>query len=193
MKKFLVILVLVVMAAITWGIGVINHTVQLDEDANAKWSQIQNQFQRRSDLIPNLVNTVKGYQTHERQTLIDVVEARAKAHQVQVNLNDEASLKQYMAAQGELSSALSRLMAVAEAYPELKANENFLALQSQLEGTENRIAVARRDYIEAVRAYNTQLRVFPSSFIIRNFTQMKTRAMIEADEKAQVAPVVSFE
>ncbi len=193
MKKVLLILIFAVVALISWGIGIINNTVRLDEKANAEWAQVQNQFQRRSDLIPNLVNTVKGYQTHEEGTLLKVVEARTKAMQTQVNLNDEASVQRYLAVQGELSSALSRLMAVAEAYPELKANENFLALQSQLEGTENRIAVARRDYIEAVRAYNTELRVFPASFIIRHFTDMKARATFEAEEKAQTAPVVSFE
>ncbi len=193
MKKFLIVIVIAVIVALTWGIGIINGAVRLDEKANAEWAQVQNQFQRRSDLIPNLVNTVKGYQKHETETLIAVVEARAKATQMQVNVNDEESLKRYMNAQGELSGALARLMAIAESYPELKANENFLALQSQLEGTENRIAVARRDYIEAVRVYNTELRVFPSSFVIRHFTDMKPRATFEADEKAQTAPVVSFE
>jgi LemA protein len=193
MKKFFVVIVIALIAAITWGIGIINGAVRLDEKANAEWAQVQNQFQRRSDLIPNLVNTVKGYQLHEQDTLLKVVEARAKAMQTRVDLNDENSLKEYMAAQNELSGALSRLMAVAEAYPELKANENFLAMQSQLEGTENRIAVARRDYIEAVRAYNTELRVFPSSFVIRHFTDMKPRATFEAEGKAQTAPVVSFE
>lgn len=193
MKKVLLVILIAAIAIVTWGIGVVNKAVRLDEKADAEWAQVQNQFQRRSDLIPNLVNTVKGYQTHERETLLKVVEARANAMQMRVDLKDEESLKRYMAAQGELSSALARLMAVAESYPQLKANENFLALQSQLEGTENRIAVARRDYIEAVRIYNTELRVFPSSFVIRHFTDMTPRATFEAEEKAQTAPVVSFE
>ncbi len=193
MKKFLMIILIAAIVVVTWGVGVFNRVVQLDEKANAEWAQVQNQFQRRNDLIPNLVNTVKGYETHEEETLVKLVEARAKATQTQVNVNDEASLKNYMAVQGEVSSALSKLLAVVESYPDLKANQNFLALQSQLEGTENRIAVARRDYIESVRAYNTELRVFPASFIVRNFTSLTPRATYEAEEKAQTAPVVSFE
>lgn len=136
-----------------------------DEKAKAAWSDVLNQYQRRADLIPNLVETVKGYAAHERDTLEAVVEARAKATQVTVTpetLSDPEAFKQFQENQAGLTGALSRLLAVAENYPDLKANQNFLALQAQLEGTENRIAVARRDYIEAVRQYNTTLRTFPS-------------------------------
>lgn len=136
-----------------------------DEKAKAAWSDVLNQYQRRADLIPNLVETVKGYAAHERETLEAVVEARAKATQVTVTpetLSDPEAFRQFQENQAGLTGALSRLLAVVENYPDLKANQNFLALQAQLEGTENRIAVARRDYIEAVRQYNTTLRTFPS-------------------------------
>jgi len=136
-----------------------------EEKAKASWSEVLNQYQRRADLIPNLVETVKGYASHERETLESVVEARAKATQVTLPpdaLNDPAKFKAFQDSQSGLTSALSRLLAVVENYPDLKANQNFLALQAQLEGTENRIAVARRDYIESVRVYNTTLRTFPS-------------------------------
>jgi LemA protein len=136
-----------------------------EENAKAAWSEVLNQYQRRADLIPNLVETVKGYAAHEKDTLDAVVEARAKATQITVTpetLNDPQALKKFQDAQAGLTSALSRLIAVSEAYPDLKANQNFLALQAQLEGTENRIAVARRDYIQAVKDYNLTLRTFPS-------------------------------
>src|SRR5688572_27158331 len=137
----------------------------LEEQAKAAWSEVLNQYQRRADLIPNLVETVKGYASHEREVLESVVEARAKATQVTVTpetLSDPEAFKAFQDNQAGLTSALSRLLAVVENYPDLKANQNFLALQAQLEGTENRIAVSRRDYIEAVRVYNTSLRTFPS-------------------------------
>lgn len=136
-----------------------------EEQAKAAWSEVLNQYQRRADLIPNLVETVKGYASHEREVLESVVEARAKATQVTVSpetLSDPEAFKAFQDSQAGLTSAISRLLAVVENYPDLKANQNFLALQAQLEGTENRIAVARRDYIEAVRVYNTSLRTFPS-------------------------------
>jgi LemA protein len=136
-----------------------------EERAKAAWSEVLNQYQRRADLIPNLVETVKGYAAHEREVLESVVEARAKATQVQVSpemLQNPAAFEAFQESQSALTGALSRLLAVVENYPDLKANQNFLALQAQLEGTENRIAVARRDYIEAVRVYNTSLRTFPS-------------------------------
>ena len=136
-----------------------------EERAKAAWSEVLNQYQRRADLIPNLVETVKGYAAHEREVLEGVVEARAKATQVQVTpelLQDPAAFQAFQEGQSALTGALSRLLAVVENYPDLKANQNFLALQAQLEGTENRIAVARRDYIEAVRVYNTSLRTFPT-------------------------------
>src|ERR1700674_118959 len=136
----------------------------LEEQAKAKWGDVQNQYQRRSDLIPNLVATVQGYAKQEKDVLTAVVEARAKATSVKIDasqLSDPEKLKQFQDAQAQLSGALGRLLAVSENYPDLKSNQNFLALQSQLEGTENRISVARRDYIEAIRVYNTELRTFP--------------------------------
>src|SRR5438128_5542925 len=141
-----------------------NNIPTLEEAAKAKWADVQNNYQRRADLIPNLVATVQGYAKQEKDVLTSVVEARAKATQVKIDvsqLTDPEKLKQFQDAQNQLSGALGRLLAVSENYPDLKSNQNFLALQSQLEGTENRIAVARRDYIEAVRAYNTELRTFP--------------------------------
>ena len=137
----------------------------VEEQAKAAWSEVLNQYQRRADLIPNLVETVKAYAAHERETLEAVVEARAQATQVNISpetLTDPEAFKVFQDNQAALTGALSKLLAVVEAYPDLKANQNFLALQAQLEGTENRIAVARRDYIEAVRVYNTTLRTFPS-------------------------------
>ncbi len=142
----------------------INNVPTLEEQAKSAWSEVQNQYQRRADLIPNLVETVKGFAQQEREVLTQVIEARAKATQVQVDastITDPEKFRQFQEAQNQLSGALSRLLVTVERYPELKSNANFLALQSQLEGTENRIAVARRDYIETVRAYNTELRTIP--------------------------------
>lgn len=142
----------------------INAIPTLDEQVTAAWSQVLSQYKRRADLIPNLVEVVKGYAAHERETLTAVVEARSKVAQMKVPediLTNEESFKRFQQSQGRLSGALTRLLVVVERYPDLKANQNFLALQSQLEGTENRISVARRDYIEAVRLYNTELRTFP--------------------------------
>ena len=144
----------------------INTIPTLEEQVNASWAQVENQYQRRSDLIPNLVETVKGYANFEQRTLTDVIDARAKATQITLSpemLSDPDAVKKFQAAQGELGGALSRLMAVSEKYPDLKANQNFLALQSQLEGTENRIAVARRDYIGMVQTYNVRVRTFPGN------------------------------
>src|ERR1700681_4974357 len=141
-----------------------NNIPTLEEQAKAKWAEVQNNYQRRADLIPNLVATVQGYAKQEKDVLTAVVEARAKATQVKIDvsqLSDPEKLKQFQDAQNQLSGALGRLLAISENYPDLKSNQNFLALQSQLEGTENRIAVARKDYIEAVRVYNTSLRTFP--------------------------------
>lgn len=142
----------------------INTIPTYDEQAKAKWSDVQNQYQRRADLVPNLVETVKGYAQQERSVLEAVTNARARATSVQVSadtIRDPEAFKKFQEAQAQLSGALGRLLAISENYPDLKSNQNFLALQSQLEGTENRIAVARRDYIEAVRLYNTELRTFP--------------------------------
>ena len=144
----------------------INVIPSLEEQAKAQWSQVQNQYQRRAELIPNLVETVRGYAKQEQEVLTRVIEARAKATQIQVNadqLTDPEALRRFQEAQSQLSGALGRLIAVSENYPDLKSNQNFLALQSQLEGTENRISVARRDYIQAVQAYNTEVRTFPAA------------------------------
>src|SRR5690242_19534141 len=167
-----------------------------EEQAKAKWADVQNNYQRRADLIPNLVATVQGYAKQEKDVLTAVVEARAKATQVKIDvsqLSDPDKLKQFQDAQNQLTGALGRLLAVSENYPDLKSNQNFLALQSQLEGTENRIAVARRDYIEAVRAYNTELRTFPGIIWANTFFRAnKPMAEFTANESSQSPPVVKF-
>ena len=168
----------------------------LEEAAKARWADVQNQYQRRADLIPNLVATVQGYAAQEKSVLTAVVEARAKATQVKVDvsqLTDPDKLKAFQDAQNQLSGALGRLLAVTENYPDLKSNANFLALQSQLEGTENRIAVARRDYIEAVRAYNLSLRTFPTLLWAKTiFAGNKPMAVFTASEGAEKPPQVKF-
>ena len=167
-----------------------------EEHAKAAWSEVLNQYQRRADLIPNLVETVKGYASHERETLDAVVEARAKATQVKVSadaLSDPEAFRAFQESQSGLTGALSRLLAVVENYPDLKANQNFLALQAQLEGTENRIAVARRDYIEAVRSYNTALRTFPSVIWATFwFTDNKPYQTFTVSEDKLEVPKVDF-
>jgi LemA protein len=167
-----------------------------EEAAKAKWAQVQNDYQRRADLIPNLVETVKGYARQEREVLEAVTNARAKATQIHVDasqLTDPEKVKQFQEAQQQLSGALGRLLAVSERYPDLKSNQNFLALQSQLEGTENRIAVARRDYIEAVREYNTTLKTLPGLFWAATFFRNnKPMAEFTANEGAQTPPSVKF-
>jgi len=178
------------------GCGV-NNIPTYDEQVNAAWAQVENQYQRRADLVPNLVETVKGFANQERETLTAVIEARSKATSIQVDesiLNNPQKLQQFQQAQGELSSALSRLMAVSERYPDLKSNQNFLALQSQLEGTENRIAVARRDFIQAVQRYNTELRTFPGRlWHSLMYSDMEPHANFEATaENADQAPAVQF-
>jgi LemA protein len=168
----------------------------LEEQAKARWADVQNQYQRRADLIPNLVATVQGYAAQEKSVLTAVVEARAKATQVKVDasqLTDPDKLKAFQDAQNQLSGALGRLLAVTENYPDLKSNANFLALQSQLEGTENRIAVARRDYIEAVRAYNLSLRTFPTLLWAKTiFAGNKPMAEFAASEGSDKPPQVKF-
>jgi len=168
----------------------------LEEQAKARWADVQNQYQRRADLIPNLVATVQGYAAQEKNVLTAVIEARAKATQVKVDasqLTDPEKLKAFQDAQNQLSGALGRLLAISENYPDLKSNANFLALQSQLEGTENRIAVARRDYIEAVRAYNTALRTFPTVLWAKTaFSGNKPMAEFTATEGAEKPPQVKF-
>lgn len=167
-----------------------------DEAANAAWSEVLNQYQRRADLIPNLVNTVKGYATHEQEVFTQVTEARSKVGSIQMTADDATDpekLKQYQQAQGELSSALSRLLVVSENYPQLKADQNFRDLQAQLEGTENRISLARNNYIKAVQTYNTTLRQFPQNLTAKLFG-MKARANFSVENEAAVsdAPKVSF-
>jgi LemA protein len=172
----------------------INTIPTQEEQAKAAWSEVQNQYQRRSELIPNLVETVKGYAQQERQVLTQVTEARAKATQVQVNANqltDPEAIRRFQEAQGQLSGALGRLLAVSERYPDLKSNQNFLALQSQLEGTENRISVARRDYIGAVQAYNTEVRTFPGR-LWAGIYGAKPMATFTTTEDNQRAPQVRF-
>ncbi|HEY8138057.1 MAG TPA: LemA family protein [Methylocystis sp.] len=168
----------------------------LDENAKAKWAEVQAQYQRRADLIPNLVATVQGYAKQEKDVLTQVAEARAKATQIKVDassLTDPDKVKQFQDAQAQLSGALGRLLAVSEAYPDLKSNANFLALQSQLEGTENRINVARRDYIEAARDFNLALRTFPTVLWAKTFfSSEKPLAEFTASDAAQGAPQVKF-
>jgi LemA protein len=168
----------------------------LEEQAKARWGDVQNQYQRRADLIPNLVETVKGYASQEKSVLTAVIEARAKATQIKVDasqLTDPDKLKAFQDAQNQLTGALGRLLAVSENYPDLKSNANFLALQSQLEGTENRIAVARRDYIEAMRVYNTALRTFPTLIWAKTlFAGNKPMAEFAATEGSEKPPQVKF-
>lgn len=168
----------------------------LEEKAKAQWAEVQNQYQRRSDLIPNLVATVQGYAKQEKDVLTSVIEARAKATSVKIDasqLTDPEKMKQFQDAQNQLSGALGRLIAVSENYPDLKSNQNFLALQSQLEGTENRIAVSRRDYIESVRVYNTELRTFPTVIWASTFFRgNKAMAVFTATEGSEKPPTVKF-
>ena len=170
-----------------------NSIVEADENINAQWAKVENQYQRRADLVPNLVNTVKGYASHESETLEAVIAARAKATQVTVdpaNLTEE-NLQKYQAAQGELSSALGKLLAITENYPDLKANQNFLELQAQLEGTENRIATERSRYTDAVNAYNQKIRKFPALITAKLFG-FDPKPQFKAEESAAQAPVVEF-
>ena len=175
----------------------INNIPTFDEQVKSAWAQVQNQYQRRADLIPNLVETVKGFAAQERDTLTAVTEARSKVASMQVTpelINNPEQLQQFEAAQQQLSGALSRLMVVVERYPDLKSNQNFLALQSQLEGTENRISVARRDYIGAVERYNTEIRTFPGRiWHSLMYSEMEVREVYEATAPdAESAPQVSF-
>ncbi len=192
MKKGIIIIVLLAVLAL-WGVGQYNGLVKQQESVNTGWSNVENQYQRRADLIPNLVETVKGYAAHERETFEAVVEARSKATSIKVdpeNLTPE-QLKEFQDAQGAVGSALGRLIAIAENYPDLKANENFKELQAQLEGTENRIAVARRDFNEVAKGYNTKLRSFPTN-IIAGLFNFDARPYFEAAEGSDKAPQVKF-
>ena len=196
MKKSLIVLISILallVIIIGYGISINNKMVNADEAVMSQWAKVENQYQRRADLIPNLVNTVKGYASHEKETLDAVVNARAKATQVTIspdNLN-EASLQKYQAAQGELSQALGRLLMVTENYPDLKANQNFLELQAQLEGTENRISTERTRYTDMVRDYNAMIRRFPAS-IIAGIGGFDKKPQFTADAGAEKAPEVKF-
>ena len=193
MKKSTIGLIVVIGAIAIWLISSYNGMVKMDEEVSSAWSNVENQYQRRADLIPNLVNVVKGYASHEKETFEAVVSARSKATQVTVdpeNLTPE-KLQEYQKAQGELGATLGRLLAITESYPELKANENFKELQAQLEGTENRISVERRNFNEIARKYNSSIRSFPRSIIAGMFG-FETRPYFEAEEGANKAPEVKF-
>lgn len=193
-KGGLIILILAILAILVfWGIGGYNGLVSTQESLNKSWANVENQYQRRADLIPNLVETVKGYAKHESSTFEAVVNARAKATQMTIdptNLTPE-KLQEFQAAQGELSSALGRLLLLREAYPELKANQNFIELQAQLEGTENRIAVAREQFNQEVQSYNTTVRRFPKN-IIAGLFGFERKPTFEAEKGAEQAPEVKF-
>ena len=196
MKKGLItilVIAAVALAAFLWVKSVYNSMVTADEAVSAAWSQVENVYQRRADLIPNLVATVKGYAAHEQETLEGVIEARSRATQITVDPTDldEEEIEKFQQAQGELGSALGRLLALSESYPDLKANENFKELQAQIEGTENRIANARRSYNEVANDYNIMIQKFPKN-IIANIFSFKTMGLFKADEGAENAPKVEF-
>lgn len=194
MKKYLVIggfLFLLLLIGFS-GCGSYNTMVTKDETVTANWQQVENQYQRRLDLIPNLVNTVQGYADFEKSTITAVTEARAKVGQIKVDASNPESLKQFQSAQGELGSAISRLLVVAEQYPNLKANQNFLDLQAQLEGTENRIANERRKFNESAQDLNTYIRTFPKNLWAGIFG-IEKRSYFESDEGAEKAPTVKFD
>ena len=188
------IIAIVLVGGLIWGVGVNNQLVQAEQGVNEKWAQVQNVYQRRADLIPNLVETVKGFAAQERTVLEEVIKARASATQIKVTpemVNDPAALQKFQQAQAELGGALSRLLVTVERYPELKSNQNFLSLQSQLEGTENRIAVERRRYNEAVRDYNTRLRIVPAS-LVASLRGFREKAYFEATPGSETPPKVKF-
>jgi len=186
-------LALILICALTLSSCGYNSMVEKEEAVNTAWSNVENQYQRRADLIPNLVNTVKGYASHEQETLESVVNARSKATQITLNADEltPEKLKAYQAAQGEVGSALSRLLAVTENYPELKANENFQELQAQLEGTENRISVERRNFNQVTQDYNTYIRKFPNNLFAGMFGFDK-KPYFEAEAGSQKAPEAKF-
>jgi LemA protein len=195
-REFLLVVLLLSALGGSSGCGGINRLPTLDERVKAAWSEVLNQYQRRADLIPNLVETVKGYAHQEQQVLTEVTEARAKATQMQLPadvLSNPDAFHQFERNQAALGGALGRLLAVSERYPDLKSNQNFLALQSQLEGTENRIAVARRDYILAVQDYNTYLRTYPGKWIANwLYPDLKVRETFTISQEAQQVPQVKF-
>ena len=196
MKKALIPILIIAVIGIfmyTKAVGVYNMFVQNEETINGQWAEVQTQYQRRADLIPNLVNTVKGYADFEQETLTGVIEARAKATSININANDLSPEKvaQFQKAQDQLSGALSRLLVTVEKYPDLKANQNFLELQAQLEGTENRIAVARRNFNQSVQTYNSDLRKFPNN-LFAGWYGFETKGYFEAAAGAENAPTVEF-
>ncbi|WP_217606533.1 LemA family protein [Chitinophaga sp. GbtcB8] len=192
MKKWIIVVVVLVLLGM-FGCNKYNGLVKQDENVKNKWGAVQSQYQRRADLIPNLVSTVKGAANFEQTTLTQVIEARAKATQITVNADDLSpeKIQQFQQAQGQLSSALGRLLAVAESYPQLKANQNFLDLQAQLEGTENRITVARNDFNEAVNGYNSSVRTFPNN-IIAGISGFQQKGYFQAQAGSENAPKVQF-
>lgn len=193
MKKTWIIIIAVIAVIAVYGISSYNSMVSQEEAVGTAWSNVENQYQRRADLIPNLVNTVKGYAAHEKETFDAVVSARAKATQTTVSIDDltPEKMEAYQRAQGEVGSALSRLLAVTENYPDLKANENFQTLQAQLEGTANRISVERRNFNNVAREYNTAIRRFPKNIFASMFGFEK-RPYFEAQEGTEQAPEVKF-
>ena len=192
-KSVWIIIVAVLAVIVLWGIRVNNRMVTMEENVNKAWSNVENVYQRRADLIPNLVNTVKGYAEHETSTFEAVVNARAKATSISVNAENMSAdeLKKFQEAQNEVGRALGRLIAISESYPELKANENFKELQAQLEGTENRIAVERKNFNESASQFNTFIRKFPQS-IIAGMRDFEKKPYFEAEEGANKAPKVEF-
>ena len=192
-NKGLIITIVVIALVAIWGISSYNGLVSMDENVSNQWANVETQYQRRSDLIPNLVNTVKGYAKHESQTLEAVMAARSQATQVKIDPSNctPQQLAAYQKAQGDVTTALGKLLAITENYPDLKANQNFLELQSQLEGTENRINVARKDFNDSAKKYNTSLRRFPRNIIASMFGFEK-RNYFEAEAGAEKAPKVEF-
>lgn len=192
-SKSTIIILAIVAIILVWGVSSYNSLVTEDETVNTEWANVQTQYQRRADLIPNLVNTVKGYAAHEKETLEGVIEARSKATQITVSADDlsEENIKKFQAAQGELQQALGKLLAITENYPDLKANENFRDLQAQLEGTENRITVERQKFNETVKVYNTSIRKFPTT-IYAGWFGFEKKGYFEAQAGAEKAPEVQF-
>lgn len=193
MKKSTIIILVILAVILLWGVTAYNNLVSKEENVNQQWSNVETQYQRRADLIPNLVSTVKGYASHESETLQGVVEARSKATQITVSGSDltPEKMAEYQKAQGAVSSALGKLLAIAENYPDLKANQNFLELQAQLEGSDNRISVARINYNNAAKAFNTTIRRFPNN-ILAGICGFDKCTYFEAAEGAEQAPQVEF-
>lgn len=193
MKKSTLIIIAVLALLAVWGVTGYNGLVTMEENVNGQWSNVETQYQRRADLIPNLVNTVKGYASHEKETLESVMQARSQATQIKVNADDltPEKLAEYQKAQGAVTSALGKLLAVSERYPDLKANQNYLELQAQLEGTENRINVARTNFNNTAKEFNTAIRRFPKN-ILAGLFGFEKRAYFEAAEGAEQAPKVEF-